>query len=142
MNLASVAGVLIAVSGRTKLVRGGTLNPAATGVLIAGNYGRRWPAQTTFTVGGVIIARRPAAWLLGEGRESLLRHELIHSTQYALLGPLFWPLYWLAALFSYLTTGSASARNIFERWAGLAAGGYADLPLSPRLDGLLRRLRR
>jgi hypothetical protein len=41
------------------------------------------------------------------------------------------PLYFLAAVVSWLLTGDFGAQNIFERRAGLADGGYADRPLRP-----------
>jgi len=46
---------------------------------------------------------------------------------------------------SVLRTGNRAARNAFERHAGLAAGGYPDLPVIPlsvqtrRATGYLRR---
>ena len=52
------------------------------------------------------------------------------------------PLYFLAAGMSWLLTGDFGARNIFERRAGLADGGYADRPLRPaftRRPGSSRR---
>ena len=59
-----------------------------------------------------------------EQHAELLGHETKHAFQYALLGPLFWPAYWLACGWSYARTGTYGLRNVFERHAGLAAGGY------------------
>jgi hypothetical protein len=39
------------------------------------------------------------------------------------------PLYLLAAAASWALTGDFGARNVFERRAGLADGGYTDKPL-------------
>jgi len=39
------------------------------------------------------------------------------------------PLYLLAAGVSWALTGDFGARNVFERRAGLADGGYTDKPL-------------
>jgi hypothetical protein len=53
--------------------------------------------------------------------------------------------YALATGWSLLRTGHLAAGNAFERHAGLAAGGYPDLPLIPlavqarRATGWLRR---
>ena len=65
----------------------------------------------------------------------LLGHEERHSTQYAwCLGLPFLPLYFLAAGWS-LRTGNPGIANVFERHAGLQAGGYpgpASLDTHPR----------
>ena len=126
-NGTTAAGLLLALASRTRLRRG------PGGVLVAGGYRGRVPRQTCFTVGSVIITRRPAEWLLDPARERLLEHESRHAWQYAVLGPLFWPAYWLACGWSYALTGSYGCRNAFERHAGLAAGGYPELPLRPWL---------
>jgi hypothetical protein len=127
------AGILIALSGRARLKRG------RDGVLIAEGYQRLMPGATCFTVGSVVITRRTAEWLLAEERRDLLGHESRHAGQYAVLGPLFWPAYWVACGWSYALTGSYGARNAFERHAGLAAGGYADRPLRSSLSRWARR---
>jgi hypothetical protein len=46
------------------------------------------------------------------------------------------PLYLAAAGVSWALTGDFGARNVFERRAGLADGGYTDKPLRPRLRAL------
>jgi hypothetical protein len=117
------AGVLIALTGRARIRR------SPHGILIAEGYQPRVPDATCFTVGSVVITRRSAEWLLAEERRELLGHESRHAGQYAVLGPLFWPAYWLACGWSYTLTGSYGARNAFERHAGLSAGGYAERPL-------------
>jgi hypothetical protein len=48
------------------------------------------------------------------------------------------PLYFLAAGVSWGLTGDFGARNVFERQAGLADGGYADKPLRPVLARFAR----
>lgn len=110
------------------------------GVLIAGPY--RLPARRCFTVGCVIFTCHPASWLLEPARRELLAHETRHVTQYAVLGPLFWPLYWLSCGWSWWRTGGYGARNPFERHAGLRTGGYRDLPTLGRTGQLTRRLAR
>jgi hypothetical protein len=42
------------------------------------------------------------------------------------------PLYLVAAGASWVLTGDFGARNVFERQAGLADGGYTDKPLRLR----------
>ena len=59
---------------------------------------------------------------------ALLGHEERHCTQYAwCLGLPFLPLYFLAAGWSLARTGNPGSRNLFERHAGLQAGGYPEL---------------
>ena len=43
------------------------------------------------------------------------------------------PLYFIAAGLSWALTGDFGSRNVFERRAGLADGGYHDRPLRPAL---------
>lgn len=125
VNGTTLVGLLIAVGTGAKVRRG------PGGILIAENYRARVPRQTCFTVGSVILTRRPAEWLLHELHVDLLAHETRHAGQYAVLGPLFWPAYWAACGYSYAMTGSYGVRNAFEKHAGLTAGGYRELPLRP-----------
>ena len=125
VNGTTGAGLLLALLSGAKVRRG------RNGVLIAEGYRRKVPPVTCFTVGSVILTRRTADWLLAPERAHLLHHETRHAGQYAVLGPLFWPAYWLSCGWSYALTGSYGARNAFERHAGLATGGYRDLPLRP-----------
>lgn len=124
-NGTTLVGLLIAVGTGAKIRRG------PDGVLIAENYRAPVPKQTCFTVGSVVLTRRTAEWLLHEQHVDLLAHETRHASQYAVLGPLFWPAYWLACGYSYAMTGSYGVRNAFEKHAGLASGGYRELPLRP-----------
>ena len=125
LNGTTGAGLLVALAGGARVRRG------RDGILIAEGYRRRVPPATCFTVGSVIMTRRTAEWLLAPERARLLHHESRHAGQYAVLGPLFWPAYWLSCGWSYALTGSYGARNAFERHAGLAAGGYPERPLRP-----------
>jgi hypothetical protein len=131
VNGTTLVGLLLAVLSRATIRRG------PGGVLIAGNC-RRPAMRRTFTVGCVILTRRPPEWLLHPEREELLGHEIRHVAQYAGLGPLFWPAYWLACLYSWLLTRSYGSRNLFERRAGLAAGRYREHPLRPWAQRLAR----
>jgi hypothetical protein len=51
------------------------------------------------------------------------------------------PLYLAAAAVSWALTGDFGARNVFERRAGLADGGYTDRPLRPGLRRISRSRR-
>jgi hypothetical protein len=125
INGTTLAGLVLAAAGRTTRVRG------PGGVIVAGGYRLPVPKQKCFTVGSVILTRRPAEWLLHPDRADLLGHEMRHAAQYAALGPLFWPAYWAMCGYSYLLSGSYGGRNAFERRAGLRAGGYREVPLRP-----------
>ena len=130
LNGTTGAGLLVALATRSRVRRG------RNGVLIAENYRLKVPPATCFTVGSVIMTRNTASWLLDPEQAGLLAHESRHAGQYALLGPLFWPAYWLSCGYSYALTGSWGARNPFERDAGLTTGGYDDRPLRPWLAAL------
>lgn len=86
--------------------------------------GYRWqfPVAGAFTVGSVIISRRALD-------DKVWAHELAHVRQYAFLGPVFWPAYAAALMWSYVRTGDWWSRNVFERRAGLRAGGYRERPV-------------
>lgn len=119
-NGSTLFGVAVAAAARTRLQRG------PRGMLIASGYRWRLPVAGAFTLGNVVLCRCTAERLLD--RPQLLRHEEKHCTQYAwCLGLPFIPLYLLAAGWSVLRTGNPGTGNVFERRAGLAAGGY---PLS------------
>ena len=131
VNGTTIAGLLVALATGSKVRRG------RNGILIAEDYRLRVPPATCFTVGSVILTRNSASWLLDPERAALLAHESRHAGQYAVLGPLFWPAYWLSCGYSYAVTGSSGARNPFERDAGLTDGGYDDRPLRPWAARLL-----
>ncbi|HEX7746839.1 MAG TPA: hypothetical protein VF462_16465 [Micromonosporaceae bacterium] len=125
INGTTLAGLALAAAARTVRVR------APGGVIVASGYRLPLPKQDCFTVGSVILTRKPAEWLLDPDRADVLGHEMRHIAQYAAFGPLFWPAYWTMCGYSYLLTGSYGGRNPFERRAGLRAGGYEDPPLRP-----------
>ncbi|MEC5190613.1 MULTISPECIES: hypothetical protein [unclassified Arthrobacter] len=119
VNGTTPLGLLLAGCARTPL-RGGP-----RGLLIATGY--RWPLPKAgaFTVGNVVIFRSGPAEVLAN--PVLLGHEERHCTQYAwCLGLPFLPLYFLAAGWSLVRTGNPGSRNVFERHAGLRAGGYPE----------------
>jgi len=134
VNGTTGAGLLLA------LVTGAKIRRGRHGMLIAEGYRPRVPPASCFTVGSVILTRRTADWLLAEERAALLAHESRHAGQYAALGPLFWPAYWIACGWSYAATGSYGTRNLFEKRAGLRDGGYRDdLPLRPWMTRFVSR---
>ena len=120
VNLTTAAGWLVARAA------GCQPNPR-DGYWEATGYRCRFPYAGAFTMGCIVISKEPVSAAVWE-------HEKSHMRQYALLGPLFWPAYGLAAGYSLLRTGDWWSRNVFERRAGLVAGGYAENPV--------RRLRR
>lgn len=125
VNGSTVLGVAVAMAARTD-VRSGP-----RGLVLAGGYSWRLPVAGAFTLGNVVLCRCPADNLVAQ--PALLSHEEKHCSQYAwCLGLPFLPLYLLSAGWSMLRTGNPGTANIFERHAGLAAGGY---PVRPRRRG-------
>lgn len=134
-NGSTALGVAIARAGRARIRRG------PHGVLVAEECSLMLPTAGAFTVGNVVITGGPMTALVG-ALPNVLRHEARHSTQWSWLGPLFLPLYGTAVAWSWLRTGDRAAGNAFERGAGLADGGYPDVPprpLLPAVRGLLHR---
>ena len=119
LNGSTPLGLLLARLAGTRTVGG------PRGLVIATGYGWRLPFAGAFTVGNVIIYRTgPDAAF---ANPVLLQHEERHSTQYAwCLGVPFLVFYFLAAAWSVLRTGDPASGNLFERRAGLEAGGYVD----------------
>ena len=125
-NGSTVAGLGVALAGRARLAR------TADGLLAGTGYRLPVPAVPAFTVGNVIVTRRDS--LLTDS--ALFRHEARHTTQYAWSGGLLMlPLYFAAAGASWVLCGDFGAWNVYERWAGLADGGYAGRPLRPIWTG-------
>lgn len=117
LNGSTPLGLLLAAAARTP-VRSGP-----RGLLLATGYRWRLPFAGAFTVGNVVLFRAGPERALAD--PVLLRHEERHSTQYAwCLGVPFLPLYLLAAGWSVWRTGNPGSANVFERHAGLQAGGY------------------
>ena len=125
VNLSTPLGLAVAGAGGARLRRG----PRRS--YLADHYRWRFPAAGAFTVGDVVISRHDLDRLL-ERRPRLLEHELVHSAQWAFCGGLpFLPLYLVSMGWSWLRTGDRAARSVFERHAGLVAGGYQDVPVRP-----------
>ncbi|MDP9988510.1 hypothetical protein LFT44_07050 [Arthrobacter sp. FW306-05-C] len=122
LNGSTLAGLAVALAARTRISRG------PRGMVIAAGYRWRLPFAHAYTLGNVVLCRSTAEELVS--RPALLGHEERHCSQYAwCLGLPFVPLYLAAAAWSVLRTGNPGTANIFERRAGLAAGGY---PLTGR----------
>jgi hypothetical protein len=125
VNLSTPAGLVVGLAGRAVFRRG------PRGLVLASQYRLRLPAASAFTVGNVVLTRRDVAWLAARPR--LLVHEERHADQYAAcLGLPMLPLYLLASLWSWLRAGDFSSANPFERFAGLADGGYPVLSARAR----------
>ena len=128
VNLSTLLGLLIAGAGRARVQSG------PDGLLLARGYRLGLPRAPAFTVGNVILLRLTDEQLAR--RPKLLQHEARHATQYAVcIGPVMLPLYFLAAGWSWLRCRDFAWKNVFERLAGLADGGYRD----PRPAGRQRR---
>jgi hypothetical protein len=126
VNGSTLLGLLVAAAGRARLTDG------VNGLLVAERYRLPVPAASAFCVGNVILTRMDRDALASADR--LLAHEARHATQYACCaGPVMLPLYFIAAGMSWVLTGDFGSRNVFERRAGLADGGYRDRPLRPAL---------
>jgi len=121
VNLSTPLGLVVARVGGAAVQRG------PDGIRVAVGYRPPFPIATAFTVGNVVLTRLPEP-----PAGALLAHESRHASQYAVLGPLFLPAYGLAAAWSWALTGDWGARNLFERLAGLADGGYTRRPLRAR----------
>jgi hypothetical protein len=123
-NGSTLAGLGVAAIGGAKLA------PGADGLFIGTGYRLPVPPAPAFCLGSVIITRLDGI----DPGSRLWRHEARHATQFAWSGGvLMVPLYLAAAGVSWALTGDFGSRNVFERLAGLADGGYTDKPLRPAL---------
>jgi hypothetical protein len=123
VNLSTPLGLAIARLGRAEL------GSAPHKTVIATGYRLAFPIASAFTVGSVIITKHDRDWV--DARPQVIAHEERHAWQYvACLGLPFLPLYVAAMGWSALRSGDRASANVFERLAGLEAGGY----LRPDLD--------
>jgi hypothetical protein len=119
-NGSTLAGLGVAALGGAAVAR------SVDGLLTGTGYRLPVPPAPAFCLGNVLVTRREAIDPAGR----LFRHEARHATQFACCGGVFMlPLYLAAAGVSWALTGDFGARNVFERQAGLADGGYTDKPL-------------
>ena len=135
LNLSTPLGLAVAGLGRAEVSAG------PRGLLLAEGYRLGFPIAVAFTVGNVLIT--PHRWdELLRTRPDLLQHEETHSWQWlACAGLPFLPAYGLALAWSVLRSGDLAAHNAFERQAGLALGGYAEVATRPIGPALRRALR-
>ena len=119
-NGSTLAGLGVATLGGARVTR------SSDRLFVGTGYRLPVPPAPAFCLGNVIVTR-----LDGITPEAgLFRHEARHATQYACCGGVVMvPLYLAAAAVSWTLTGDFGARNLFERRAGLADGGYTDKPL-------------
>lgn len=119
VNVSTPLGVLVALAG------GARLRSGPDGLILGRGYRLPVPTAPAFTIGNVIVLKMDHRQFAQRPR--LLAHESRHATQYAFfLGPVFVPLYLVQAAWSWLRSGDFASHNVFERWAGLADGGYPD----------------
>ena len=129
-NGSTLAGLGVAALGGARVARG------ADRLFVGTGYRLPVPPAPAFCLGNVIITRLQGL----DPSSALFRHEARHATQYACYGGVVMvPLYLVAAAASWALTGDTGSRNVFERRAGLADGGYTDKPLRPALGRALRR---
>jgi hypothetical protein len=122
VNGSTFSGLAVARLGAAQVSAG------PDGLLAGTGYRLPVPPAPAFTLGNVIITRRPSLGL----DSALFRHEARHATQYAWCGGLLMlPLYFAAAGASWLLSGDFGAWNPFERAAGLTDGGYTPRPIRP-----------
>jgi hypothetical protein len=120
VNGSTLSGLAVARLGSARLA------PGPDGLLAGTGYQLPVPAAPAFTLGNVIITRRPSL----DVHSALFRHEARHATQYAWCGGLLMlPLYFAAAGASWLLSGNFGAWNPFERAANLTDGGYTPHPI-------------
>ena len=119
-NGSTLAGLGLAALGGARVTRG------ADRLLVGTGYRLPVPPAPAFCLGNVIVTRLQEL----DPSSALFRHEERHATQYACCGGVIMvPLYLAAAPVSWALTGDTGCRNVFERRAGLADGGYTDKPL-------------
>ncbi len=132
LNLSTPVGLVVSRLG------GAVRTGGPDGLVLAGGYRFRFPTGGAFTIGNVVITRSDVDAL--RSRPRVLAHENRHAWQYLVFGgPLYWPLYTAAMAWSMLRTGDRASRNVFERSAGLADGGYIERPAIRRIDRLRHR---
>jgi hypothetical protein len=131
LNGSTLAGMAVAGLGEAGL------HPAPDGLIVGSGYRLPVPTPSAFCLGNVLVTRLDHAAFTGNAR--LFAHEARHATQYACCGGLaLLPMYGVAAAVSWALTGDTGARNVFERLAGLADGGYSERTLRPALRRAVR----
>jgi hypothetical protein len=133
VNLSTPLGLLVARLG------GAALRPGPRGLLLAEGYRLPFPVAGAFCMGDVLITA--GRW--DRHRPGVLEHEERHSWQWFWCAGLpFLPAYTGCMLWSLVRTGDRAAANAFERRAGLALGGYREVPVRPLTPALRQAVRR
>jgi len=128
-NLSTALGLVLAALGRARVRRG------PHGLLLAEDCRLPLFGAGAMTIGDVVLTSGRFADLV-RALPNVLEHESRHASQWLRWGGLpFLLAYGAGGLWSLLSTGDRGAGNPFERAAGLADGGYRELPRRP----LLRR---
>ena len=110
--------------------------------MLGEGYRLRFPVAGAFTVGNVVTTAATFE-ALSARHPDLLAHEDRHAWQYVYcLGLPYLLLYSAAMGWSMLRTGDRASANVFERDAGLSAGGYVERQPRPLLPTLRTRLTR
>jgi hypothetical protein len=139
VNLTTPIGLLVALLGGARIRRG------PRGLFVGEGYRPKFPVASAFTIGSVITTSRTWPELLDDNPQ-LFDHEERHTWQYlCCIGLPFYPAYGACLVWSMLRTGDRAARNFFERDAGLAKGGYPDMPIRPvgeNIRAMISQLRR
>ena len=129
-NGSTLAGLGVAALGGARVARG------ADRLFVGTGYRLPLPPAPAFCLGNVIVTRLQGL----DPSSALFQHEARHASQYACCGGVVMvPLYLAAAAASWALTGDTGSRNVFERRAGLADGGYTDKPLRPAVRRALQR---
>lgn len=133
-NLANVTtplGLGVAAIGRARIRRG------PRGLVLADGYRLAFPVARAFTVGSVLITAAPDWSGLHSDTPGTFAHEERHTYQWLCFGGvLFLIPYTVAMGWSWLRTGDRATANVFEQLAGLADGGYRELPRRSPREGL------
>jgi len=129
-NWSTPLGLAVATLGRSRI------RPGPGGLILADGYRLSFPIAGAFTIGSVLITAKPDWARYLDTRPEALEHERRHTWQWLALGPAFLPAYAISMGWSWLRTGDRAAANVFERLAGLAAGGYPQMPNRPLREGV------